>query len=284
LEAQLNVQLITHTSDPERVVSSAARLCYSSADIQSIMDHLTVEKINEFVNKLANMGHESPFEHVTFTFGIEGVSRSLLAQITRHRIASYSVKSQRYVREGQFAYVIPDEIKKYPGAKNLYIMAMEQAQEDYNSITDALLFEYFLEYIKTYEPEIYALYETKRDTFDFSCSDFYDEHINKVPNKVYNAMEKKAIENARYVLPNACETKIVMTMNARSLLNFFSLRGCERAQDEIRNLATEMLRIVKPIAPNIFKVAGPSCVKKFCSEGPMSCGRPKEIKQFFLTL
>lgn len=284
MEAQLNVKLITHTPDPERVVSSAARLCYSDADIQSIMDHLTVEKINEFVNKLANMGHESPFEHVTFTFGIEGVSRSLLAQITRHRIASYSVKSQRYVREGQFAYVVPDEIKKYPGAKNLYIMAMEQAQESYNSITDALLFEYFLEYIKTYEPRIYALYETERDTVDFSCSDFYDEHINKVPNKIYNAMEKKAIENARYVLPNACETKIVMTMNARSLLNFFSLRGCERAQDEIRNLAIEMLKIVKPIAPNIFKVAGPPCVKKFCSEGPMSCGKSQEIKQFFLAL
>ena len=93
------VTLLTYTTEPERTVASAAKLCYSASDIATIKDGLTDEKTASFVEMLAEIGHESPIEHAYFTFGIEGVSRSLLAQITRHRIASFSVQSQRYVKE-----------------------------------------------------------------------------------------------------------------------------------------------------------------------------------------
>ena len=89
---------------------------------------------------------------------------------------------------------------------------------------------------------------------------------------------KIANENARSVLPNACSTKMIVTMNARSLNNFFNLRCCERAQPEIRELATEMLKIVYPIAPHLFKCAGPNCCGNGCTEGMMSCGKFHEIR------
>ena len=93
----MKVTLLSHTPDPERLVACAAKLCYSSSDIGSLREGLTDEAVTKFVNMLAEMGHESPIEHMSFTFGIEGVSRSLLAQLTRHRMASFSVQSQRYV-------------------------------------------------------------------------------------------------------------------------------------------------------------------------------------------
>ena len=95
------------------------------------------------------------------------------------------------------------------------------------------------------------------------------------------AAEKKAIEDARFVLPNACETKIVVTMNARSLLNFFRHRCCNRAQWEIRDVADEMLRLVSAVAPNIFKKAGASCVRGACPEGKMTCGKAAEMREYF---
>ena len=81
-------------------------------------------------------------------------------------------------------------------------------------------------------------------------------------------------EDARYILPNACETKIVVTMNIRELLHFFSLRCCNRAQWEIREVACKMLELVRPTAPHIFKTAGPGCVRGACPEGKMCCGNP----------
>ena len=108
----MRVTLITHTPEPEKVIASAAKLCYSSSDIETLMNGLTPEKIESFIKKLADLGHQSPLEHCTFTFGVEGVSRALLAQLTRHRIASYSQKSQRYVKEGQFEYVVPPSIAR----------------------------------------------------------------------------------------------------------------------------------------------------------------------------
>ena len=98
----LRVKLIAHTPNPERLISSAARLCYSADSIENISQNITDEKVQSFVKMLANLGHESPLEHISFTFGIEGVSRTFLAQFTRHRIASYSVQSQRYVSEHNF--------------------------------------------------------------------------------------------------------------------------------------------------------------------------------------
>ena len=93
--------------------------------------------------------------------------------------------------------------------------------------------------------------------------------------------EKKAIEDARFVLPNACETQMIMTMNARSLMNFFKVRCCRRAQWEIQDVANQMLALVSAVAPNIFKNAGPSCLRGGCSEGKMSCGRPDEVRSFY---
>ena len=140
-----------------------------------------------------SMGHESPIEHISFTFGIEGVSRSLLAQFTRHRIASYSVKSQRYVKEGEFEFITPPEIENSPEAKKLFLEAMQDDVEKYNKLSDIL-------YKKHYD-------------------DFIKQGIDE--KKAGNMAEKKAIEDARYVLPNACETKMIVTFNARSLYNFF---------------------------------------------------------------
>lgn len=106
----MTVTLISHTPQPEQIIAAAAKLCYSDTTVEDLMDGLSAEQAEKFVGMLETMGHESPVEHVTFTFGIAGVSRSLLAQITRHRIASFSVQSQRYVRKNQFTYVTPPAI------------------------------------------------------------------------------------------------------------------------------------------------------------------------------
>ena len=98
----MKVRLIAYTPDPERLIAGAAKNCYSSTDVDGIFEGLTDEKVTSFLGMLTEIGHESPIEHVSFSFAIEGVSRSLLAQITRHRIASFSVQSQRYVKERGF--------------------------------------------------------------------------------------------------------------------------------------------------------------------------------------
>ena len=252
----LRVTLITHTPDPERIIASAAKLCYSSSSINEISSNLTDEKINSFVKMLSEIGHESPIEHISFTFGIEGVSRALLAQLTRHRIASYSVQSQRYVRENNFKYVIPPEVEANEEAKKEFIKSMQEAEEHYEKIAEIL---------------------KRRHKESLVKSGIDDTTAEKIS-------EKKSIEDARFVLPNACETKIICTFNARSLLNFFTLRCCNRAQWEIKELAIEMLRVVLNVAPNIFSKAGPPCVRGRCTEGKMSCGKIQEVREFFKSL
>ena len=248
-----NVYLLTYTPNPEFSVASAAKLCYSSSDISNLRQNLTEEKAAQFVEMLSEIGHESPIEHASFTFGIEGVSRSLLAQITRHRMASFSVKSQRYVREGAFEYVTPPEIEKIPEAKAIYDEIMKEDQKRYDALA-AVLKE---KHIKTF------MYEGK------------DEQT------ATRLAEKKAIEDARFVLPNACETQMIVTMNARSLMNFFKHRCCNRAQWEIKDVADQMLALVLKVAPNLFKNAGPSCVNGPCPEGKMTCGKYKEVNEFY---
>lgn len=219
----MKVTLITHTPDPEKVIASAAKLCYSSSDIETLMNGLTPEKIETFIKKLTDLGHQSPLEHCTFTFGIEGVSRCLSHQLVRHRIASYSQKSQRYVEEGGFKYITPPTIKNNDLLHYEYINIMDRLEWFYN----------------------------------------------------YAVSEGVPAEDARFVLPNACETKLIMTMNIRALLHFFEERCCNRAQWEIRQMADMMLDICKRIAPNIFAKAGASCVRGKCKEGKMCCGNPK---------
>lgn len=244
------VTLLTHTPDPERTIAAAARLCYSPATIADLLDNLSDEKASGFVGMLAEIGHESPIEHVSFTFGIEGVSRSLLAQITRHRIASYSVQSQRYVREDAFAFVTPPQIAQNPQAQSLFDEAMRSAQGYYDRISSLLKADHTARLIADGASEKDAARQA----------------------------EKLAIEDARFVLPNACDTKMVVTMNARSLLNFFSHRCCNRAQWEIREVADRMLALVGGVAPTLFAKAGPPCVRGGCTEGKMSCGRPEEVR------
>ena len=252
METRLKVRLLQHTYEPEKLVAVAAKLCYSPAGIDGIMEGLDGRTTADFLNMLTELGHESPVEHATFTFGIEGVSRSLLAQITRHRIASYSVKSQRWVKEDQFDYVVPPEIEAVPEAKAIFVKAMEEDQERYNALTAIL----------------------------------YQRHLNRLleegksEKEARREAEKQAIEDARYVLPNACETKLIVTMNARSLFNFFRQRCCNRAQWEIRRLAEEMLKLVRQVAPNLFARAGPGCYALGrCPEGKMSCGKSKEVQE-----
>ena len=134
----LKVELLSYTPEPEKIIASSAKLCYSSASIDEIRDNLNEENTAKFVDMLSNIGHESPIEHVSFTFGIQGVSRAFLAQLTRHRIASYSVKSQRYVNEKMFEYVIPPEIENLPQAKIEFIKAMKEDQKHYENITAML--------------------------------------------------------------------------------------------------------------------------------------------------
>ena len=198
---RLRVKLVQHTPEPDKLVSAAAKLCYSKVGAEDILDDLTEEEVNKFLNMLIEMGHQSPIEHVSFTFAAQGVSRVLTHQLVRHRIASYSQQSQRYVKLEQFEYIIPSHIEEIPEAKELFIKAMEEDQKYYNCLSDILYKEH------------YSKLKTTKSVED---------------REVQRATQKKAIEDARYVFPNACETKVMFTMNARTLYNFFNLRCCKR--------------------------------------------------------
>lgn len=255
--AKLKVNLLRYTPDSEKLIASAAKLCYSAVGVDKIEDKLTEESTNKFLDMLMGLGHESPIEHVSFTFAVEGISRVLTHQLVRHRIGcSYSQQSQRYVKLDQFEYIMPPAIEAIPAAKEKFIKAMEDDQRYYDELTE-ILFE------KHYKANI-----------DNGCSEKQAKRL----------AEKKSIEDARYVFPNACETKVVFTMNARALSNFFKHRCCNRAQWEIRELATEMLSQVKKVAPTLFKYAGPNCLNDPCPEGSMTCGEIKEVREKFSKL
>jgi thymidylate synthase, flavin-dependent len=247
----LKVKLIAHSPDPQQVVASAYKICYSASGVDELVDNLTPEKTADFLEKVSAFGHESPIEHVTFTFGIEGVSRALMAQMTRHRIASFSVQSQRYVKADSFTFVIPPEIAADPDSKALFLEAMAAAQEAYDKLEAALEKSHTARMVEQGIP------------------------LKQARSKA----QKLAGEDARFVLPNACETKMIATFNARSLQNFFRIRCCNRAQWEIRELAWQMLTLCRQAAPLLFERAGPSCLFGPCSEGAMSCGDPKSARQ-----
>lgn len=225
--SSLHVELLQHTKDPALISSLAAKLCYSKSDINDLKDKVSENDQQEFVSKLINMGHLSVFEHISFTFGVEGVSRALTHQLVRHRVASYSQQSQRYVK----------------------------ASEDFNFIT----------------PPSIAGNEEASEAFSKLIKDI---------SSCYSKLSSLNIpaEDARYILPNACETKIIITMNARELLHFFSLRCCNRAQWEIRALADKMLELAYLAFPAIFEKAGPSCIRGKCSEGSFTCKEPEAVR------
>lgn len=224
----MDVKLLSHTANPKEIVAIAGKLCYSSKRACDI--GLTGSEVNEFINKLISLGHESPLEHVSFTFAVDGISRACSHQLVRHRIASYSQKSQRYVDESEFSYVIPPSILNDDDASEEFVSLMADINNKYASLKNLLM----------------------------------EKGIDR----------KMAQEDARYVLPNATGTNLVVTMNIRSLLNFISLRACDRAQWEIRSLALRMRSLLIEVLPEIFERSGPSCLSGVCSEGRMSCGKP----------
>ena len=214
-EAALNVVLLRHTPEPEEVVAMAAKLCYSASGVDELKQKIEAKDQAAFVEKLAAIGHLSPIEHVSFSFGIEGISRACSHQLVRHRVASYSQQSQRYVKEEQFDYVVPPSIKEDSALVKEFEKCMAEAQENYTRVLKRL-------------EELGYKGETGQ-------------------------------QDARYLLPNAAETKIVVTMNARELLHFFRVRTCNRAQWEIREMAERMLALVKGVAPTIFGKSGTGC-------------------------
>jgi len=226
----MNIELLSYTPEPEKVVALAARLCYSPASIAELQQKLESSDIESFLDKIMSLGHHSVLEHASFTFGIEGISRVTSHQLVRHRIASFSQQSQRYVsHKDEFTSIMPDTIADNTDARQIFAFVSETVHKAYAQLVDM-----------------------------------------GIP-----------AEDARYILPNATETKIVMSMNARELLHFFALRCCQRAQWEIREMAVEMLRLVKKIAPVIFRAAGPGCVKGLCPEGKFCCGQTVEIREYF---
>ena len=220
----MEVTLLSYTPEPEKTVAAAARLCYSPLSGAELLEDFDAEQVQGFLERLSSQGHYSPFEHASFTFAVDGVSRALSHQLVRHRIASFSQKSQRYVTEDAFRYITPTTIALNKEQKLAYDRLMTEIMRQYTAFLSSGV----------------------------------------------------AAEDARYILPNATVTNLVMTMNARSLLNFFRLRCCNRAQDEIRQLAGLLLTEAKKAAPSLFAKAGPPCVTEgICYEGKMSCGQMK---------
>ncbi|MBF0542810.1 MAG: FAD-dependent thymidylate synthase [Candidatus Riflebacteria bacterium] len=224
MEKQLDVVLLRSTPDPDRIVALAARRCYSSLPAFAINERLTEEEIDRLIQLLRRRNHLSPFEHAQFTFSVGGISRALSHQLVRHRIASYSQESQRYVEYSkleELPCIVPPEIVKDAEALKVYKDLMEKTLAAYKKLRELNV----------------------------------------------------RGEDARYVFPNAIETKIVFTMNARTLFNFFEQRLCLKAQWEIRKLAIEMLNLCRSVAPRVFRYAGSPCTYKspFCREDDPSC-------------
>jgi thymidylate synthase (FAD) len=217
----LKVSLLNYTKSPDRICAAAAQSCYSEKGASELFETTTDDRARKMIKKVVGMGHLSVVEHAHFTFSVEGVSRSLTHQLVRHRIASYSQQSQRYVGMDKAEYVLPPSVAKDPEAKRLYAKLMDDSWRTYRELA------------------------------------------KRLPK-----------EDARYVLPNACNTNITITMNARELWHFFNLRCCRRAQWEIRMMAWKMLQEVRKVAPILFENAGPGCFRGPCPEGEYACGKP----------
>lgn len=215
----MKVELLAYTENADAICAAAGKSCYSGKPASELIDDESPEKV---LDRIVGMGHHSVIEHASFTFSVEGVSRSLTHQLVRHRIASFSQQSQRYVSLDEPTYVMPDTIDADPEAKKTFEETMER---------------------------IWSVYRELREKFP--------------------------AEDARYVLPNACTTNITITMNARELLHFFSLRCCNRAQWEIREMADRMLALCREVSPTVFRDGGPPCVRGPCPEGKLTCGKPR---------
>jgi len=230
------IVLLSHTSNPEQVVAMAAKLCYSKSNLDDLLAKITEKDQKDFIKKLAEVGHESPLEHASFTFGIEGISRACSHQLVRHRLCSFSQQSQRYCsfeNDASFDYVIPPTIDLNEGT---FELAMEGLKNDYQDLCRSM-------------------------------------RSKGVP-------EADIAQDARFILPNAAATRIIMTANARELRHIFNVRCCGRAQWEIRHVAWAMWKLCVQAAPSLFAGSGPNCVVTGkCPEGKRSCGTMEVMKQ-----
>jgi len=225
----MKVKLLAHTPDPDFLCAVAAFTSWKKWSAAQLFKKLERKEAEDFLRMVLSFGHESVSEHATFTFSIEGVSRACTHQLVRHRLASYTQQSQRYVkfRKDEVEYVTPPSIASNPELVKRYEKFMRNVAEEYEA--------------------------------------FLKEGIPP--------------EDARFLLPNAATTNIVVTMNARELNHFFRLRCCERTQWELRKVAEEMLKLVKKVAPVLFEKAGPGCVVGPCPEGKLTCGKIEEIRE-----
>lgn len=230
------VELLAHTPNPLPLIYAAFRQCYHAGFVADMWPRLLNGDIPpsrqaEFVASVLESGHASPVEHVSFTFALSGVSRALTHQMVRHRVASYSQQSQRYVDGSDFSYVVPPSLAAKPQALARFEKAMADAAEAYR--------------------ELKAMLESEE------------------------SVASRSREDARFVLPQAAASNLVVTMNCRSLLHFFEQRCCLRAQWEIRHVADEMLCVCRTVLPQLFRRAGAKCERLgYCPEGPrFTCGR-----------
>ncbi len=239
-EKKINVQLLDVTKNAVSLIYSACRQCYSTKFAGDIYQSSQPdqEKKEKFIKKVLSSGHQSPLEHVKLTFAVEGVSRALTHQLVRHRIASYSQQSQRYVNASGFGYIVPPSISKNKRMRQEFLDIMSKIQLSYDKLIS-----------------------------------LFEESDKK---------GEKANQDARFVLPQAAETKIVVSMNCRELLHFFQQRCCTRAQWEIRALADKMLTISKEVLPPVFLNSGAKCISLgYCPEGEkFTCGRYPLKKEF----
>jgi thymidylate synthase (FAD) len=217
-----DVQLVSFTPEPAKIVASAAKLCYSASRAADLFEGLDAESVSVFLRKLREAGHLSPFEHASFTFAVDGLSRVASHQLVRHRLASFSQQSQRYVAMTPDAIVTPPEVAKRPEAAGIFSEQVKSAHLAYNRLVEL-----------------------------------------GVPR-----------EDARFILPHGWETSLMLTMNARELHHFFSLRLCRRAQWEIRGAARKMLALVRGAADELFGLSGPLCLAEGRCREAQSCGRP----------
>jgi len=232
----LKVKLLRYTKDAELLCGAAALTSTKSGSPSEILEKMNVETAEKIIRRVTGYGHVSVIEHASFTFSIEGVSRAMTHQLVRHRIASFTQQSQRYVAYDTLEkYVTPQSVANNVEAQKIFDEAMEKISETYQKLLKL--------------------------------------GISK--------------EDARFILPNAAKTNIIVTMNARELRHFFNLRCCARAQWEIREAATEMLKQARKAAPALFENVGPSCVELgYCLEGkmkPPECN-VAEIKKRFKEL
>lgn len=251
------VELLAHTPNPEKVITSAAKLCYSNTKPSELFEKQTPKSVEKFLSMIMSLGHGSILEHVVFTFAIEDISRVTEIQLCRHRTASPSIQSGRYVRRNP-CYFIPKEIEEDYLAKDIYIKHCEESTGVYLNLIDRLECVHISKNLDIHTSEVYLLKTQDREK--------YEKERKKV--------EKIALEDARYALPQSLRTHAVFSMDLRNLIGFIGKRKCRRAQREIRLVAQQMYDVIEPLLPTISKYIGAPCEIGSCPEGAMCCGTP----------